>query len=316
MAKKINRRTFIKKSAAVGAVSMMGGSLISVCTDQGGSLAKRTDVDIAIAKGEDYFHNTIKAIEQLGGMEVFVPKGAKVAILANPQRNNPGSFTKPQLLKAAIQMCKNAGAGDVTCISQLPDQNWIATGLKKIVEDEGAGLVIVDRSDETQFKSIPVPNGIALKEAQVMKVFFNYDVFIDMPITKDHAGNKFTGTMKNLMGLTSRQTNRTFHKEGWQTEQNAIDHLEQCIADLNTVLTPSLCIVDATEFIITNGPFGPGEILKPQKVIAGTDRVAIDTVCCNLWGLESKDILQITKASMHGLGEIDIQKVKIKEVQV
>ena len=28
----------------------------------------------------------------------------------------------------------------------------------------------------------------------------DYDVLIDMPITKDHAGNKFTGTMKNLMG--------------------------------------------------------------------------------------------------------------------
>jgi len=312
----MNRRTFIKKSAAIGAASIVSSSIIAGCGKKSGPLVKRaSDIDIAVAKGEDYFINTIKAVEQLGGMEAFVPKGAKVAILANPQRNNPGSFTKPQILKAAIHMCKEAGASDVTCVSQLPDQNWMTTGLKKIVDEENIRLVIVDRSDENQFKTVPIPKGVALKEAQVMNAFFNYDVFIDMPVTKDHAGNKFTGTMKNLMGLTSQHTNRSFHKEGWQTEINAIDHLEQCIADLNTVITPTLCIVDATEFIITNGPFGPGEILKPQKVIAGTDRVAMDALCCTLWGLEAKDILQITKAHGHELGEIDIQKVKIKEIQ-
>jgi len=317
MKKKMNRRTFIKKSAAIGAVSVVSGSVLSGCAKNGGTLSgQRTDLDISIVKGADYSQNAIRAVEQLGGIEAFVPQNAKVAILANPQRNNPGSFTSPKILKATIQMCKNAGASKVSCISQLPDQNWMTTGLKKIVEEEGSDLIIADRNDENQFKTVPIPNGIALKEAQVMNAFFDYDVFIDMPITKDHAGNKFTGTMKNLMGLTSRATNRTFHKEGWQTEINAIDHLEQCIADLNTIIMPTLCIVDATEFIITNGPFGPGEILKPQKVIVGTDRVAIDSYCCTLWGLSAQDILQIKKAHRHGLGEIEIQNVKIKETQV
>ncbi|HZX11372.1 MAG TPA: DUF362 domain-containing protein, partial [Acidobacteriota bacterium] len=260
--------------------------------------------------------NTMRAVENLGGMEVFVPKGSKIAILANPQRNNPGAFTKPDILRAAIQMCQQSGAASITCISQLPDQNWEATGLKKVVEDEGANLIIVDKSDDSQFRTVPVPKGKILTEAQIMNEFFNYDVFIDMPITKDHAGNKFTGTMKNLMGLSSPKTNRSFHKKGWQTDINAIDHLEQCIADLNTIIQPDLCIVDATEFITTNGPFGPGEIIKPKKVIAGTDRVAVDSYCCSLWGLEGKDILQITKAFNHGLGEIDLNQVKIKEVSV
>jgi uncharacterized protein (DUF362 family) len=213
-------------------------------------------------------------------------------------------------------MCQQAGAGRIACISQLPDQNWEATGLKKVISDEKADLIIVKGSDESQFKTLPVPNGKVLTEAQIMNELFKYDIFIDMPITKDHAGNKFTGTMKNLMGLSSQKTNRSFHKQGWQTEVNAIDHLEQCIADLNTVIQPDLCIVDATEFITTNGPFGPGEIIKPKKVIAGTDRVAIDSYCCSLWGLEGRDILQITKAYDHGLGEIDLSKMKIKEVSV
>lgn len=315
MSEKITRRSFIKQSAVIGASTVIGSNIITSCS-KGGGAGRRTDVDISVAKGEDYFANTMKAVEQLGGMKVFVPNGSRVAILANPQRNNPGAFTKPQILKAAVHMCKDAGAKEVCCISQLPDENWEGTGLKRVVSEEGINLVIVDRSDETQFKPVPIPKGTALKEAMIMKPFFDYDVFIDMPITKDHAGNKFTGTMKNLMGLNGRQSNRSFHKENWTTDIDAIAHLEQCIADLNTVATPDLCIVDATEFLTTKGPFGPGEIIKPQKVIAGTDRVAIDAYCCTLWGLQAKDIMQITKAYDLGLGEIDRNKVKMKEVEV
>ncbi len=317
MEKKINRRDFIKQGTAIGAASFISIELLSGCKEKPTSTEKQVSgIDIAVAQGEDYSNNTVKAVGILGGMQAFVPEGAKVAILANPQRNNPGAFTKPEVLRAAITMCQQAGAGRIVCISQLPDQNWEATGLKKVISDEKADLIIVKGSDESQFKTLPVPNGKVLTEAQIMNELFKYDVFIDMPITKDHAGNKFTGTMKNLMGLSSQKTNRSFHKQGWQTELNAIDHLEQCIADLNTVIQPDLCIVDATEFITTNGPFGPGEIIKPKKVIAGTDRVAIDSYCCSLWGLEGKDILQITKAHDHGLGEIDLSKMKIKEVSV
>jgi uncharacterized protein (DUF362 family) len=92
--------------------------------------------------------------------------------------------------------------------------------------------------------------------------------------------------------------------------------MDQCIADLNTIIKPDLCIVDATEFITTNGPFGPGKIHKPKKVVAGTDRVAIDAYCSTLWGLNPRDIFMIRYAHEHDLGEIDLNKVSIKEIKV
>jgi uncharacterized protein (DUF362 family) len=186
--------------------------------------------------------------------------------------------------------------------------------LKKAVDEQGAKLIVVNRRDESLFKPVPVPKGKALKEARIMKELFNYDLLIDIPITKDHAGNKFTGTLKNLMGLNSPMNNRTFHKPNWKTDINDIRHLDQSIADLNTVITPALCIVDATEFIITNGPFGPGKLHKPNQVVAGVDRVAIDAYCCTLWGLEPGNIITITRAHEHQLGQIDLKKVKIKKI--
>ena len=312
MTKKISRRSFIKKSTTIGVGSLVAGNIITDLS----VAASRQKVDVSVVQGKNYFDNTIKAVEQLGGIQQFVPKNSKVAILANPQRNNPGAYTKPEVLKAAIHLCKKAGAKEINCISWLPEQNWEGTGLKKVVDEEGTNLVITNLRDESLFKPVPVPKGKSLKEARIIKTLFNNDLFIDLPITKDHAGNKFTGTLKNLMGLNSPKNNRGFHKPNWKTDINDIRHLDQCIADLNTIIKPALCIVDATEFIITNGPFGPGKLHKPQKVVAGTDRVAIDSYCCTLWGLEAKDIITITSAYKHHLGEIDLKKLKIKELKI
>ena len=314
MTKKITRRSFIKDSTVIGVGTLVGAGLMNSFSGADYTLYAGDAVDIAAVQGEDYFKNTMKAVELLGGMKRFVPKNAKVAILANPQRNNPGAYTKPELLSAVIRLCKEAGAKDTACISWQEMKSWENTGLKEVVDKEGARLVIVNLRDESLFKAVPVPKGKALKEARIMKELYEYDLWINLPITKDHAGNKFTGTLKNLMGLNSPMSNRSFHKPNWKTDLNDIRHLDQSIADLNTVIAPALCVVDATEFIITNGPFGPGTLHKPMQVVAGIDRVAVDAYCCTLWGLEPKDIFHITQAYEHKLGQMDLKKLNIKKV--
>lgn len=309
MKKKISRRTFIKRSAAIGATSFLAGGF----PGRSFHLYGGETPDISVVSGENYYDNTVKAVKVLGGMKRFVKKGSRVAVLANPQRNNPGAFTSPDVAKAVAKMCVDAGAAEVNFISWLPEKNWESTGLKEAVIRGGGNLKIVNLRDESMFRPVAVPAGKVLKEARIMKEFYNNDIFINIPVTKDHAGNKFTGTLKNLMGLNSPKSNRTFHKPDWKTNLNSIKHLDQSIADLNTILRPVLSIVDATEFIITNGPFGPGKIFRPQKVVAGTDRVAIDSYCCMLWGLDPKNIIMINKAHEHGLGNMDLKKLKISE---
>jgi len=312
MSKQITRRDFFKK----GAVFAVAVNFIPNLINQSSSkVCSMENIDISVVKGTNYFTNTIKAVENLGGIEKFVPSGTKVALLPNVQRNNPGTYTKPEILKAVVKMCKQAGAKEINVLSWLDNKHFENTGLIDVIKNEGINLVLVERND-LNFKSVPVAYGKALKEAKIMKEFFNNDVFITIPVTKDHAGNKFTGTLKNMMGLNSPANNRFFHQKNWTTDKNSIIHLDQCIADLNTVIKPDLCIVDATEFIITNGPFGPGKLLKPNKVIVGTDRVAIDAYCCKLWGLKPEDIVMINKAFEHNLGEINLNKVNIKEIEI
>jgi uncharacterized protein (DUF362 family) len=53
--------------------------------------------------------------------------------------------------------------------------------------------------------------------------------------------------------------------------------------------TDNLCVVDATIVLGTNGPAGPGDLLKPQKIVAGTDPVAVDAYCVTLHSRKPQD---------------------------
>ena len=77
---------------------------------------------------------------------------------------------------------------------------------------------------------------------------------------------------------------------------------------------PDLCLLDGTEVLKTNGPSGPGELIKPQKVIAGVDRVAVVSYGARLLDINPEEIFKIRMAHVHGLGEIDLDPMKIQEL--
>jgi uncharacterized protein (DUF362 family) len=135
-----------------------------------------------------------------------------------------------------------------------------------------------------------------------------------MPIFKDHIGSRFTGSLKNYMGASHPEDNRAFHPT---FEGEDLLHMEQCIADLNTVVrTPDLIVADAMTILTSKGPFGPGDIASPRQVVAGTDRVAIDAYGATLLDLDGREVTMIRKAADHGLGTIDLGAVKIATIDV
>ena len=139
MGKKIDRREFIKTSARYGLTAAVGGSAFGhlIHTPEAIAMAHGKH-DIVVAEGADYFASTMKAVEQLGGMGHFIPKGARVAILPNVQRWHPGTYTKPEIVRAIVQMCKKAGAEEVNCLSWLKMENWEKTGLAAVLKEGAA----------------------------------------------------------------------------------------------------------------------------------------------------------------------------------
>jgi uncharacterized protein (DUF362 family) len=302
----ITRRDFVATGAAAGTLLATGVGF--------GEQTRELPPDLVVAHGPDVAKNTAAVIEGCGGIGAFVRPGQIVNILPNAQGSHPGTSTDRVLVKTVVDLCLKAGAKEVRWLTWQSGKYFERSKIAKLVEGSGAKLVRVDSDDESQWNNIKVPNGVALEKIRVFKILDDCDVFINMPIIKDHIGSRFTGSLKNYMGVSHPTDNRLFHPS---FEGADLVRMEQCIADLNTVVRkPDLIIADAMTILTSKGPFGPGDIAKPNKVIAGFDRVALDSYGATLLGLEGGDVTMIVNAHQLGLGEIDLGKLRIHEIEV
>ena len=305
-----SRRQFIKGGAVLGASSLLGSG--SLGWMQKLAVAE-ANVDIAAVKGVDYFQNTIKAVALLGGMGKFVSRQSKVGLLINSPWRHPGSYVNSDITLAVVHMCLEAGAKEIGTFKSLSSFYWRGSTYAEKYRDEVKGI----QSFGGDYREVSIPGGRTLKKAEIARELLECDVYINIPIPKDHTGVRFTCTMKNMMGATSGGTNSFFHHgSGASGYYDDIDHLSQCIADVNLVRRPDLCVADGTEMLRTNGPSGPGKLVKPQTVFACVDRLAVDVYGAKLLGLKGAEIRKIQMAYEHGLGEIDLNRIQVQEVKL
>jgi uncharacterized protein (DUF362 family) len=158
---------------------------------------------------------------------------------------------------------------------------------------ERAGGTITAINSSRDYTQIDIARGKRLKRTFFSKDILDADVFINVPIAKNHVSIVIILSMKNLMGIVYDRGE--LHRKG----------LHQCIADLSTVRTPDLIILDAYRILMTQGPGGPGEIKEAGELIAGFDPVAIDTYGSRLLEKDPTDIGYIQAAVDLDIGSTD-----------
>lgn len=304
----IDRRAFLSGGIAVGAATLASSLPL-------GSALAREVPDIASLKGAA-FAAACKAVEALGGMGRFVPRGARVGLLINAPGiwRAPGSFTRPEVALAVAKMCLDAGAKELVSIRALAPNYWKRSPLA----DSYASVAKAVREPSVEWVERKVEKGIALKRAMVSKDLLDVDLFINVPVAKHHEGCVLTGNLKNFMGALDRETCQFFHVGSGKSAKGELkedaDFLAQCIADVNTLRSPKLCVVDATAVLANNGPQGPGDLLKLDKVVAGVDPVALDAYGATLHKRRPSEIAMIPKAAALGLGRADLARVMVSEI--
>ena len=298
----MHRRSFIKSAAALGAAAFASQSVLSrVLAAQGPS----SRPVVSSVQGPDYFHNTLKAVDLLGGMGRFVKPGSTVGLLANvgDWLKLHGTHTSTDVVLATAKMAADAGAGKIFFLLKIAPSMWGRSPLSAEHQTLISSITEVSGTYVTK----EIPQGLAIKKADMIKELFECDVYIDIPIFKHHGGTILTGCLKNVMGACSGSTNRFFHSGSAKSgPKENLEFLAQSIADANLPRKPDLCVVDATEFLINNGPAGPGEIRKEQRVFAGTDPVLLDCFGAQLHHRKPSDIRVITDAAAHGIGTMDM----------
>ena len=300
--KPINRRNFLKSSIVLGGTALGASVLPKFST--AGILSGPPDI-ISISSANP-MQNVIKLLDPLGGIGSFVKAGQSIGFLVNSPWTYPGYYTHPDIVLSMMKLCKEAGAGSIICYKPVREGYWEESRyfeeMKPLIEEViyGEERVTVD-----------IPNGKLLNSADVFSIFMESDVFINIPVAKHHNGTLFSGVLKGLMGVSSRDTNRFMHSPDGEYTYAKEEYLSGCIAALNRIRQPDLSIMDASICAITNGPRGPGDTTAPERILAGTDPLAMDVYASRLIGMEPSDILTFIKAKEHGLGNNDISRIKV-----
>ena len=303
--KKITRRKFLKTAAAGMALGFVSSPSF---------LVAKEEYDLAVISGEPVAA-TKKALEAIGGISRFVKKGQQVVLKPNMSFARTPDFsatTHPLVVVTVAQACMEAGAQQVLVIDHTLHRAELClerTGIPEACKNI-PGVHVLALQDRKFYREIKIPQGKVLERVEVIKDVLDSPVWINIPVAKSHSATGVSMGMKGLMGLI-------WDRESFHSKFN----INQAIADLGTVIKPHLTILDATRALTSGGPGGPGEVKKPNLIIAGVDPIAVDSYGVSIvpWygqNFKGRQVEHLLIAHQRGLGKIDTNQLKILEEKV
>ncbi len=297
---RITRRKFLKTAAAGIALGLVGSPSFSVAKEE---------YDLAVISGEPVAA-TRKALEAIGGISRFVKKGQPVVLKPNMSFARTPDFsatTHPLVVATVAQACLEAGAPKVLVLDHTLQRAELClerTGIQDACKSI-AGVHVLALQERKFFREIKIPQEKVLERVEVMKEIVDGLVLINIPVAKSHSATGVSLGLKGLMGMI-------WDRESFHSQYN----INQAIGDLATVIKPQLTILDATRALASGGPGGPGEVKKPNLIIAGVDPVAVDSYGVSIvpWygqNFKGRQVEHLLVAHQRGLGKIDIDQLKI-----
>ncbi len=294
----MDRRSFLKSA---GAAAFLAPAMVNHL------MAAPEPPLVAVAEGKDYQAITRKVLHAMGGMKRFVKSGDVVVVKPNIGWDRPvelAANTHPLVVKAVVEECLAAGAKrvkvfDYTCND--PRRCYVNSGIEAALK--GMKQVEMKQIEPERFKMIQL-NGQFLKEWELYGEALSANVFINLPIAKHHGLSKLTLGLKNIMGIMGG--NRGY------THRN----LDTALADVNAYFKSHLTIIDATRILTAHGPQGGNlaDVKVLNTVIASRDIVAADAFATTLFGLKPADIPVTVAAYKRGLGEMNLNRIKVVRV--
>jgi uncharacterized protein (DUF362 family) len=265
---------------------------------------------LAVARGADPAAITQAAIAALGGIERFVRSGDEVIVKPNICVDyHPPEYaatTNPTVVATLVTLCLGAGARRVrvmdTPFGGTPESAYAVSRIKEAVRAAGGEMEVMS---PVKFAEFAIPEGQDITAWEVYRDVLEADVLINVPIAKHHSLARLSLGGKNLLGviLDPNQMHR---------------NLGQRVADLVSLVRPTLTVMDAVRILVDHGPTGDSlnDVQQTDTVIASHDVVAADAYAATLFGLTGADIGYVQAAAEMGLGTMELADIKIEEINV
>lgn len=311
----MDRRDFLKAFAVAGAaVTVQRAGAMDVMS-QSMAGAESGKVDLVAVMGGEPDEMFRRAIAEFGGIKNFVKPGMKVTVKPNIGWDKVPELagnTNPKLVSEIIKECFEAGASEVTVFDHTCD-DWIKCYKNSGIEDaaKAAGAKVMPAHLESYYRAIDLPRGKKMKTAKVHEAILDSDVWINVPVLKNHGGANLTISMKNLMGIV------------WDRGYFHQNDLQQCIADICSMEKKAvLNVVDAYRVVKTNGPRGrsASDVVLTKGLFVSPDIVAVDTAAAKFFNqvreMPLESVGHLANGQALGIGTMDLDKLNIKRIKI
>jgi uncharacterized protein (DUF362 family) len=233
---------------------------------------------IAIVHTTDRAAGVRRALDLLGLNPV---NGRRVLLKPNFNSADPApAATHPDVLRALLLALTDMGARAVT----LGERSGMGVtrrvlqqmGVFDLAAEFGADAVVFDELDGGDWvvrgdSDFHWANGFA-----VPRLLLDSECVVQTCNLKTHRyGGHFTMTLKNSVGFVATTAGSSAHN--YMHELHNSPHQRAMIAEINRAYTPALLLMDGVDAFVDGGP-AVGTLARPELILAGTDRVAMDAV--------------------------------------
>ncbi len=313
----MDRRNFLRAVALAGgavAIASTKGAM-DVMAQKVTNPQTGNTVDLVAVMGGEPDEMFKRGIAEMGGLSKFIKPGQKVTIKPNigwDRTPELAGNTNPKLIAEIVRECFAAGAKEVTIFDHTCHE-WTNCYKNSGIESaaKSAGAKVIPAHEESYYRNISLPHGKELKNAKIHEAILNCDVWINVPILKNHGGANMTISMKNHMGIV------------WDREIFHQKDLQQCIADICSLdKKPVLNVVDAYRVMKDNGPQGKSiaDVVTPKGLFISQDIVAVDTAATKFFNqireMPLDHVGHLANGQALHLGTMDLDKLNIKRIKI
>jgi uncharacterized protein (DUF362 family) len=268
-----------------------------------------TDIEpnpvVSIAKGDDQLDTARRCLGYR--LRAVVWPGARVLLKVNQVGGLPpenGSTVGPELIGLVVEMCREAGAGQVGIAEdagRFNDTLAVFERLGTTAVARRTGATLIDLRQQPHVLR-PVPGGgLVASEIEFSQPLLEWDVVIGVTKLKTHHQTGITGALKNFFGAIPDDYKRRFHR---------LD-MDKAIVDINSIRHADFTIVDGFPAMEGVGPH-QGTPVPMNIAICGADPVAVDAVCQAVMGFGPNFGRHVRIAAQQDLGVNDLARIQVQ----
>jgi uncharacterized protein (DUF362 family) len=264
---------------------------------------------VSIVRADEVSDAVRRAVDLAGGMRMKA--GDAVVVKPNTKNQSPSGYgivTDSRVVEAAVEMAIECKAGEV----KIAEGAAYPTGSYDTISAfQVAGVMDIARRLDVKLVDLngwdsvdlDVEGGFVLDWVRVGRSVMKADLVINVPVLKTHRGTLLSACVKNIgVGCAVREEKKRLHRLG----------IDEGLVDVYSVVKPGFHIVDAIVAMEGDGPnFPPGKPKPLGLVLAGSDGLAVDAVCCHIMGISPTDVKHLRLAHEKGLGVIDLDEINV-----